>query len=329
MRSPFDEDARLARTFVAIDGGKSGVRVTVRSASGCAYGQTQGTFHADGANEVDAIIAAVDEALADCGPYDRPTAVCAGLTGYPDAPAIRAHLRNRLASLTGTPNVIVVEDCVTAHVGALGSAGTVVSAGTGTVVLGIGAAYDTERRDGWGPLLGDRGSGFAIGRAGLKAAWSARDGVGPRTGLTERARAFLGGDELRDVQRFYTAPALFTCVSDFATWVFDAAREHDEVATAIVHRAVADLTDSVVSAARSLADEPDAVSYAGRLFDAGAALLEPFADGLRRHGLRLQEPAGNALAGAMRIAMAAGPDRPDFGIYGSLIATTADTGDVS
>ena len=72
----------------------------------------------------------------------------------------------------------IASDGVTSLLGALGERdGAVVAAGTGTICV----ARRGERLakvDGWGALLGDAGSGFAIGRAGLEAALRNADGRG-------------------------------------------------------------------------------------------------------------------------------------------------------
>lgn len=49
--------------------------------------------------------------------------------------------------------------------------GIVVISGTGCIALGFyqGAGGEQKRASGWGPLLGDEGSGFAIGQNALVA----------------------------------------------------------------------------------------------------------------------------------------------------------------
>lgn len=49
--------------------------------------------------------------------------------------------------------------------------GIVVISGTGCIALGFykGSGGEQKRASGWGPLLGDEGSGFAIGQAALIA----------------------------------------------------------------------------------------------------------------------------------------------------------------
>ncbi len=67
--------------------------------------------------------------------------------------------------------------------------GVAVVAGTGSMAFARAADGRTARAGGWGPLLGDEGSGYAIALAGLRAAARAADGRAPATPLTDRLLA--------------------------------------------------------------------------------------------------------------------------------------------
>ena len=92
--------------------------------------------------------------------------------------------------------------------------GAVVAAGTGAVCV----ARRGERMakvDGWGSLLGDAGSGFAIGRAGLDAALRAADGRGEQTALLAAAERRFG--RLPQLaERVYGAPVPTRAIAGFA-----------------------------------------------------------------------------------------------------------------
>src|SRR6266581_557596 len=80
----------------------------------------------------------------------------------------RAALRRRLRALA--PRVDVLSDAEAAWLGALdGRPGVVVLAGTGSIVVGRDARGRWARAGGLGPLLGDEGSAFWIGREWLRA----------------------------------------------------------------------------------------------------------------------------------------------------------------
>ena len=67
--------------------------------------------------------------------------------------------------------------------------GIVVISGTGTISLGFNKNGERTRSSGWGPLLGDDGSGYQISFQALKAVVQQHDKRGPPTKLTE---AILG-----------------------------------------------------------------------------------------------------------------------------------------
>src|SRR6185437_6227673 len=70
--------------------------------------------------------------------------------------------------------------------------GVALIAGTGSIAVGRNAAGVAARVGGWGHLLGEEGSGYAIGSAALNAAVRAADGRGEPTSLLQRILATWG-----------------------------------------------------------------------------------------------------------------------------------------
>ena len=145
--------------------------------------------------------------------------------------------------------VIVSNDAVTAHLGALGGEpGVVIVAGTGVIALAVGRDGRWARADGYGALLGDDGGGHWIGRRGLAAALRARDGrPGGSRALLERAEARFGE---RIVPAVYDAPDPVATIAAFARDVAEAARAGDEVAAAVWDEAARELAETARAAAR-------------------------------------------------------------------------------
>ncbi len=114
--------------------------------------------------------------------------VCVGVAGagrMDDRERLATGLREALDPVP-VPSLEVVPDVWIAHEGAFaGEAGLLVLAGTGSIVLAKSEDGTFHRAGGWGRLLGDEGSGFALGRAALRAVADAFDG-GPATSLTAR-----------------------------------------------------------------------------------------------------------------------------------------------
>jgi N-acetylglucosamine kinase-like BadF-type ATPase len=179
-----------------------------------------------------------------------------------------------------------------------------VAAGTGTVCV----ARRGERLvkvDGWGMLLGDAGSGFAIGRAGLDAALRHADGRGGSAALLRAAESrYAPLPELPE--RIYSAEVPPRAVAAFAADVAREAAGGEPHAEAILAHAGRELGLTACAALDRLfePDEPAVASYAGNVFKAGAPLLEPFRQEVlsRRPGTEVLPPDGDALAGAALLA---------------------------
>ena len=130
--------------------------------------------------------------------------------------------------------------------------GIALIAGTGSLAWGRNAAGETARAGGWGYLLGDEGSGYAIAVAGLRAAMWAADGRGPQTNLLAGLLQKLGAaspDEL--VAKVYAPEMSREQLAALAGIVFDL-RTTDESAGTIITTAARDLSELVVAVAREL-----------------------------------------------------------------------------
>src|SRR5690606_5383094 len=118
----------------------------------------------------------VGEALASAGIPGPVAALCAGLAGVGNR-AEREVVERTLASARLAERVCVISDGETALYGAFaGGPGILLIAGTGSVGYARGEDGRVERCGGWGMLVGDEGSGFGLGRAGLRAALRSADG---------------------------------------------------------------------------------------------------------------------------------------------------------
>jgi N-acetylglucosamine kinase-like BadF-type ATPase len=287
-------------TVVAVDQGKSGTRAEARLGSGArvhsagpGLSLTRGT--PPGSSGVDAVI----DAVRNLRLPEPPDVVSVGTTAAPGTQDERHELAETLRRRLGAGRVLVTEDAVTAHLGAFrGAAGVVVSAGTGAIALwSDGETY--ARIDGWGPVLGDHGSGAAIGVAGLRAAFAALDGRGPATTLTEQARDHLGGLDLNAARRLHASANPTEIVAEFAVSVLHEASSGDVVAGAIAARAAADLAQTAGLAA---GDAVGARCCAVGQIMTNALLRRAFTAAATRHGLVVGEALGGCLDGAKLLA---------------------------
>jgi N-acetylglucosamine kinase-like BadF-type ATPase len=147
--------------------------------------------------------------------------------------------------------------------------GIALVAGTGSVAWGCNAADEVARCGGWGYLLGDEGSGYALGLAALRGAVRAIDGRGPATALLRSVQQTLEVSEPADlIAKVYAAEVTRERIASLARLVF-AAEATDPLARSIVEGAASELAELVATLAAKLQFEQG--SY--RLAMAGGVLV--------------------------------------------------------
>lgn len=174
-----------------------------------------------------AVVRSVREVLRAAG--IKPAEVARVVAGGPMGPALLAGILAE--ELPGVPVEFAGEAAL-----ALAAGG--VHGPAGAVVAGTGSLAAARREDGhlvvvggWGTVMGDEGSAYAIGRASLRAVARAADGRGPATGLTERLVAYVGGRNARSL----------------VDWVYDPTTSRRDIA------ALAALTDQVAAGGDAVA----------------------------------------------------------------------------
>jgi N-acetylglucosamine kinase-like BadF-type ATPase len=125
--------------------------------------------------------------------------------------------------------------------------GIALIAGTGSVAWGRARSGAVARCGGWGYLLGDEGSGYALGLALLRGVVRALDGRGPATSLVAATQAALGVEEPEEiVARVYASEMTRQRIASLAPLVF-ASADSDPLASSIVEFAARDLAELVVA----------------------------------------------------------------------------------
>ncbi|MGI5128210.1 N-acetylglucosamine kinase [Pseudonocardia sp. CA-107938] len=287
-------------TLVAVDGGQSGLRLTVVGSGQVHTGPGFAYQH----DIVGPLVAAVGLAWAAAGAPGPVERAALGLTGLPSDEPGRHRLAAELDALWPDAELLLCADNVTAHAGLFrGARGVALTVGTGVNCLAVDpAAGASHRVDGWGHLLGDDGSGFAIGRAGLAAVLRAVDGRGSATLLAERAERRYGPVRLMP-QGLYTSPTVVDDVARFAVDVLDAAEAGDAVALDVVTAAAEELARTAAAGVATLpGPAPVPVACSSRLLTR-AVLREPWVAALARccpRAILVDEP-GSPLDGACHL----------------------------
>lgn len=128
------------------------------------------------------------------------TASCVGSAGS-RIPSFATWVKESLAEQVGGSIEICGDEEIALDAAFPGGAGVMVVAGTGSNTGGRTSTGVLVNAGGWGPALGDEGSGYWIGHTALKAAFRAQDG-GSRTMLLAKVRDFWDQPNLGELTAY-------------------------------------------------------------------------------------------------------------------------------
>jgi len=172
-----------------VDGGGSKTHAIIAQADGSTVAEAEGPRSAVTPGHVaasaDAIAETIAMALDKTGEPREPLSLLvvgvAGVGRRDEREQLAAALEDRdIADEVSieTDAEIALEDAFS------GGAGIILIAGTGSIAHGRGPTGLRARCGGWGPRLGDEGSGAWIGRRALSVVTAAHDGREPQTALS-------------------------------------------------------------------------------------------------------------------------------------------------
>lgn len=173
---------------------------------------------------------------------------------------LMAAVADRAPCTTAPARVLVNDACLVLRAGTDDGVGVAVSSGTGGNCVGRGRDGTRVQIGGLCHELGDGGGASDLAIAGLRAAGRARDGRGPATIVGDLVVAALGLSDLTDLMDL-TIPGAGAVAPDdadppsvaqLAPLVFEAARQGDAVALAILDDIGRDLGLSARVAAQRL-----------------------------------------------------------------------------
>ena len=180
-------------------------------------------------------------------------------TAGASSPSARTILQEVLAGLVPGAQLLIVDDAIPLlYAGTGDGVGMVLISGTGSICSGRNRKGQQTRAGGWGHLIGDEGSGYALGRDCLTAVMESFDGrIGP-TVLTDMIfdRLHLSDHKaLIDwVYRQGNGKAEIAALSDLCD---KAAEDGDQAARAIMERAAGELARLVAAVAKNLDLPPE------------------------------------------------------------------------
>jgi glucosamine kinase len=242
--------------------------------------------------------------LQQVGTTREAASLCCALSGAGRVEE-RATLEHALRGLGVAQTVVVVPDAEAALQDAFGTGpGLLLIAGTGSIAWGRNETGELARCGGWGYLLGDEGSGYAIGLAALRAALRSYDGRAGETALLPLLLEQLDLPQPDALVR-WASEAGRSHVAALAPLVIDAATT-DPTATGIVEGATRDLAQHVAGLHARLEpwQGPAPLAFTGGLIAPGRPLRAALESALHDWtlDLALLDRAVDAARGAAALA---------------------------
>src|SRR5215831_5836406 len=267
---------------IGVDGGGSKTTAVVvaedlqvlgRSTTGSTNARSVGEDEAS-ANLCEVIVDVLDYARLSLSEIAAMGLCLAGFDSEYDRPVPQRALRR-----LGYTGVAVLEnDVVGAWAGATQmQPGVVVISGTGSTALGMNRRGQLRRTDGWDYILGDAGSGYDIGRTGMRLAMKSFDGRAAPTLLTEALKATYGIHGPEEMRKLVdSGPFGKMEIALFAQAVARVADAGDAAARAILAQAGKDLGEQALSVAYALRmqEEELLIAVVGGVFQSDRWVLE-------------------------------------------------------
>jgi N-acetylglucosamine kinase-like BadF-type ATPase len=298
------------RRHLVVDGGKSKTDAIVIDSAGRTLSSSRGPgLEMIGSpNGPAMVVASLRETLAGLEGLDAGLhTVSFGLNGVQAPSAGATTALESIRGLTNGQRYVVASDAIMNYAGALGfRPGVVVAAGTGADILAVGHDGGFHRVDASGPLLGDRGSGYEVGRRGLANAFRVADGLPGSSSLYEQMLERFGGVDPA-MAAVYGDINPSKVIASFSRNVAASAEAGDADALRILSAAGEVLAQGVAAAARKAELDlgPFDVACTGGLFRVGRLIEEPFEAELAAlaSSARVRPAGGGPLDGGTMFAL--------------------------
>jgi N-acetylglucosamine kinase-like BadF-type ATPase len=256
-------------------------------------------------------VGAIREAVTQaCGDADHVHG-CASSAILSIAGAANPQLREQFVSWAQesglAKRVAIVSDVLPVlAAGSTSCFGVALIAGTGSVAFGRAEDGRTHLRGGWGYLLGDEGSGYAIGRAALQHTLHSLEISTTHPPLVDAVLSAIGVDKVLELTRaIYGNPHPRVAIAAVAPHVIALADDGNADAQSIIDWAAEALANLVARTVQSIEpiDPPVEVAASGGVLLSSLRLQDQLQIALRREGLECElNLVPEPLAGCVRLA---------------------------
>jgi len=287
--------------FIAgIDGGGTHTRIEIRDMENRFVRREEfGPFNMNSIGE-DAFRKLLRSVFAFCGGMEECARLCIGAAGISN-PKVGQILVEELEKAGFRGSWKLCGDQEIALRGAMDGPGVVVISGTGSICFGKNAAGETARSGGYGHLIDDGGSGYALGRDVLGCAVRCADGRIGQSGILQAVCDRLEGGPERIVPFVYAPETDKAAIARFSHIALEQAERGDEAAWEILRREAEELAQLVAAVQRRLDMPRCRIALLGGLIDWENPYRQAVAEKLTYLGT-VVSAKHNALWGAAQIA---------------------------
>lgn len=233
----------------------------------------------------------------------RIAAACFGLAGV-DTPKDEAEVARWVKQRAIAPRFVVVNDAeLILAAGTPEGWGVALISGTGSICLGRTKDGRTVRVGGWGPLIGDEGSGFQVALRALHLATQTADGRADAPALLKAALRHWSLPDAEALMRRVHAPETTPAeIAGLAAAVVDLSARGDAAARRVVEEAIGDLATQFRTVVEKLKLVRPPLAVAGGLLRAHLrTLLTAALDGEAAGTHYVAEPVMGAVKLARRL----------------------------
>lgn len=287
--------------FIAgIDGGGTHTRIEMRDMDNCLVRRGDfGPFNINSIGET-AFRGLLREVFAWCGGMENCARLCVGASGISN-PKVGEILGEELAQAGFAGQWKLCGDQEIALRGAMDGPGVVIISGTGSICFGKNAAGQTARSGGFGHLIDDGGSGYALGRDVLACAVRSVDGRIQAPELLQAVCDRLGSGPEGIVPFVYSPKTDKAAIARFSYVALDLAERGDEASLKILRQGAGELSELVRAVQVRLNMPGCRIAMLGGLLTEENAYRRVVAEVLSRLGT-VTDAAHSALWGAAQMA---------------------------
>ena len=229
-----------------IDGGGTHTRIELRDMENRLLRRGEfGPFNLNAIGET-AFRELLREVFAWCGGMESCARLCVGAAGISN-PGVKQILEEELKDSGFRGIWKLCGDQEIALRGAMDGPGVAVIAGTGSICFGKNAAGETARSGGYGHLIDDGGSGYALGRAVFSSAVRALDGRLKDAALLQAVCERLEGGREKIVPFVYSPDTDKAAIARFAPVALELAQQGNPEAQRILEQEARELAALVAA----------------------------------------------------------------------------------